>query len=253
MTNYGYINIVKNFLERCIELDNMMLDSFVIVCLDYESYSSLQPYIQYGCSVLLDDYCVSFTKKFVKWGNDDYKELVFYKLRIKQNILNQFHSKYDNIIYIDTDIWINKNFLKELNLYLNNSEYDIIFQDGEDYLLDYDECTEIIDEQFRFKKYCYNYCTGLMIMKSSSYKKIISKILSYNNDDILNNSGNQSFINKKLLSSNIKALTLPKSLFPNLSNCVFYKKYRNYWMLHYTYIVGKNKINQMKINNHWLL
>jgi len=253
ITNYGYLDIVKNFLQRCIELDSILLNSLVIVCLDKTSYNALGKYTKYGCILLVDECDDSITDKFLEWQSTDYKTLVFYKLNIKTKILKMFHNIYDNIIYIDTDIWINNNFITLLNTYLANSDYDVIFQDGEDYLLNHDECTEIIDSKLVYKHYCYSYCTGFMIMNTKNYQKIIDDLFTYNHKDMSENSGNQSFINKQLLSSDLKILTLPKSVFPNLSVDYLYKQNKNYWMLHYTYVTGKNKISNMKINNHWLL
>lgn len=254
ITNSGYTDIVINFINRCVQLD-MLSKDFLIVCTDATSYAILNQYKSLGITILPIYKILNYqtATEFVSWETDKYKELVFFKLNIKAYILKEFYKNYNNIIYLDTDIWINFNFIDKINTILNHSEYDIIFQDGEDYLQHSTDCCYIQDNQLIYKTLCNSYCTGLMVMNTQASDKIISDILSYDGYNIMSYSGNQQFINERLYYSNLKAMCFPKRLIPNLSNHNFFRAFPNYWMLHYTYIRGKDKITYMKQYNHWTL
>lgn len=242
--NEGYVPFALNFLKRLDQID--FKESFLLICTDKNSYEEIKK--NYKNCILKE--CV-VSNKFETWGTTDYKNIVFNKLDIKKYVIKKYRNKYENIIYIDTDIWININFSKDLNLILKNSKYDIVFQDGEDYLFDKEECCLIENNKLIYQKWCNSYCTGFMIMNSKFINKI-SQILTYSEEDKNDFEGNQEFINQKLYYYNLKLLCIPKTIFPNYSLPKFYKN-KNFWMLHYTFLVGKEKIKEMKKNKHWII
>lgn len=242
--NEGYIPFTINFLKRLKEVE--FQEEFLIACIDTESFHFLK-----NIHENVIEYNLNLSREFEKWQSEKYKEIVFSKLDIKKSIIEKNKDVYDNIIFIDTDIWINKNFSDELNSILENNDYDIIFQDGEDYLFYKDECFELLENKLIQKRYCNSFCTGFMVMNSKSSEKILN-FLNYKEEEKKKCNGNQQYLNEKLYFENLKTLTIPKKLFPNYSICNFYKKY-DYWMLHYTYLKGKEKINAMKKNNHWIV
>lgn len=255
ITNNGYTDIVINFINRCVDL-KIFFNDFLIVCTDEQSAATLNKYESLGIKILpiyqiLDN---TISTEFVAWATANYKHLVFFKLKIKEYILKKFYQNYNNIIYLDTDMWINWNFIDEMNNILRNSEYDVIFQDGEDYLQNTDDCCIIQDGcRLVHKTLCNSYCTGFMVMNTKQTQKIITDLLSYDQSNFMSYAGNQEFINERLYYSDLRAMCFPKRLIPNLSNHNFFRSYQHYWMLHYTYIRGKDKISYMKKYNHWTL
>lgn len=245
ITNEGYVLFVVNFLKRLKEIN--FQEDFLIACTDNESFNFLNIYHE---NVLKFDFELS--KNFEKWQTNNYKDIVFSKLDIKKSIIKEFSNQYDNIIFIDTDIWINRNFSNDLNNILENNEYDIIFQDGEDYLYYQDECCFVENKKLNKKRYCNSFCTGFMVMNCKS-TDVVLDLLSHTEEEKQLCNGNQEYINKKLYFKNLNVLTIPKNIFPNYSIRSFYKKNKDYWMLHYTYLEGKKKIDEMKKNNHWLI
>jgi hypothetical protein len=150
-------------------------------------------------------------------------------------------------------MWVNFDFTQELERVLVNNNFDIMFQDGEDYIYRTDECFILENDNTISKiRSCDSYCTGLMIFNSLK-KNAIMDLLSYDETDLNNNNGNQFFINKKLQKLQMNACCFPKTIFPNFSTSFYYKNLERYWALHYTYLLGKEKIYYMKKNSHWIL
>lgn len=245
VTNQGYVPFVINFLKRLKEIN--FKEDFLIVCTDGASFNVLNDYHDSVCRFDSD-----LSNNFEKWETEKYKDIVFAKLDIKKLIIQEFSKEYDNVIFIDTDIWINRNFSDELNKILENNEYDIIFQDGEDYRFDKDECCVAENNKLIKKRYCHSYCTGFMVMNCKSADKLLN-FLSYTEEEKRICNGNQEYMNRKLYFKNLDVLTIPKNIFPNYSMCSFYRKNKDHWMLHYTYLKGQEKIDEMKKNKHWLL
>lgn len=244
--NQGYVIFAKNFLKRLNQIKSD--EQFLIVCTDVSSFNEIK---KIHNNVQLHD--LPLSEQLEKWQTQKYKDIVFAKLDIKISVIEQFRNLYDNIIFIDTDIWINKNFKKNLEDILSNNNYDIIFQDGEDYLYDKQECCEFRHNKIIKNKYCNSYCTGFMIM-NTKYSKKISNFLKYSECDKQSCNGNQQYINEKLyLDQSLNVAVLPKKIAPNMSQHNFYKQCEDYWFLHYTYMNAQQKIQYMKINGHWLI
>jgi hypothetical protein len=250
--NNGYKCFAFNFHKRWKQLK---IDSkLVFICTDNICYEDLKKEGA-DCELVENK---NLSEKFHQWQTKKYKEIVFNKLDIKKKFIEQESKKYPFVTYIDTDIWVNFNFTKELDKILKNMSkkksdlFDIIFQDGEDYLNGTDECCDLIDGVLVKKKKCDNYCTGFMVFNSKKKEKII-ELLSYKQEDIKNYSGNENFINQKITPLKMNVYTIPKIIFPNFSTSFYYKNLSEYWMLHYTYLLGKEKIYYMNRNSHWIV
>lgn len=250
--NNGYINFAINFYNRWEKLE--IQNNLIFICTDNECYNYMLSKGIANC-ILFNSNILNSSVNLEIWGTQEYQNIVFNKLNITQKFIQQKSLSSPFITYIDTDIWLNYNFTKELDKILeNNLDYDIIFQDGEDYLHNTDECCYLsIDYKLHKIRKCNDYCTGFMsfnCIRSSSYNNIMN-LLSFNMNDMKSFQGNQAFINSKLDMSNLNIGNIPKTIFPNFSTCFHYKNLSNYWMLHYTYLKGKEKIYYMKKNGHW--
>lgn len=251
--NRGYINFCVNFIDRCEQIKSNIIDNFLIVCMDQESFSYMSKYTEKNKFIDVQRYNIGVSKNLEKWLTEAYKTIVFTKLDIKKSVLNSLASQYKYITYIDTDMWVNNRFDIQYDKIIQNTDFDLIFQDGEDYLCDISDCSEIIENRLVYKKYCNSFCTGFITINTLCKDKI-NDLFTYNQNNITNNNGNQEFINKKLYSMDLNVLALPKNIIPNMSQHNYYKSLNNnYWLLHYTYLTSHFKYQYMKINDHWLL
>lgn len=245
IVNHGYTKIALNFIERWKAL--RINKEIFFVCLDEASYSILKNKVR--CELNEE---VKLSENLEVWLNDKYKDIVFRKLDVTKQFVEKHRDQYKYITYLDTDMWINKDFTDELHGILDKSDFDIIFQDGENYLINKDECCEINQENRLNKtRQCKSYCTGFMCINSNSTK--VLDLFDYKKKEINLYSGNQDLINRKLELSNLNFYNIPKRLFPNFSDPEYFLTLSDYWMLHYTYLIGKEKISFMKKNNHWLI
>jgi len=244
--NNGYKYFALNFYKRWVQLG--IKPKLVFVCTDTVCYEELK---REGAECILAESDIS--TNFHIWKTNEYKKIVFNKLSLTKNFIENECDKYSFITYIDTDMWVNFDFTQELERVLVNNIFDIMFQDGEDYIYRTDECFILENDNTISKiRSCDSYCTGLMIFNSLK-KNAIMDLLSYDETDLNNNNGNQFFINKKLQKLKMNVCCFPKTIFPNFSTSFYYKSLGRYWALHYTYLLGKEKIYYMKKNSHWIL
>jgi hypothetical protein len=247
IVNNGYKYFALNFHKRWLQLD--IEKKLVFICTDEICYEELK---KEGaeCNLVQNK---NLSTSFHGWTTKEYKKIVFNKLFLTKNFIENHHKDYPFITYVDTDMWVNYDFTKDLDVVLCKSNFDIIFQDGEDYLENIDDCSVLSSDGSISKvRNCINYCTGFMVFKSREKDKIFN-LLSYDKEDIEKNIGNQIYINKKIAELNMNVCSLPKKIMPNFSTSFYYKNLERYWMLHYTYIVGKEKIYYMNKNSHWII
>jgi len=222
------------------------MGEFKVLCLDKASFIFCTDH-RIPCE--LTERKVS--SKFCLWGDSEYKKIVFYKLDLKRYFIEKYGSKFDFVTYIDTDIWILKNFRFSLDLVTSKNSFDILFQDGEP---NHEGETSTLADNGLIKmlRPCNNFCSGFMVMKMESADRI-TKFLSYSFVDRLRFSGNQRFLNKRIKNSwPICPLSLPKEIAINLSSAVPEISNKS-WFVHYNWLVGNLKIDTMKKNGHWLL
>jgi hypothetical protein len=245
--NNGYKYFALNFYKRWVQLG--IKQKLVFVCTDIICYYELK---KEGAECILDEN-KNVSTNFHIWKTNEYKKIVFNKLLLTKKFIENKCDDYPFITYIDTDIWVNFDFTQELEKVLSKNNFDIIFQDGEDYIHSIDECC-ILENDSKISKIrsCNSYCTGFMVFNSLNKNSIIN-LLSYEEEDLKNNNGNQVFINEKLKKLTMNVCCLPKTILPNFSDSFYHKSLEKYWVLHYTYLVGKEKIYYMKKNSHWIL
>lgn len=266
ITNHGYVNFVKNFCKRLKQLN--ILPTFFIVCTDKESYNELSEYSEFKCV-----YFASLVPKtFESWNSPNYKDIVFRKLDITKWVLD-FAAIHDvkRVLYIDTDIWLYRDFLTDLQSYVDMTDkhgIEIIMQDGEDYtetpkspLVDF---TVI---PYKVTRYCTRLCTGFMVLKPTVS---VRNLFDYKNNRALNWNiyvGNQPYLNDAIEAYEIPSTSLPRtwllngSIFNNFDiedSFGTQQALDNYvgddtWLMHYTYTYSTDKVERMRQADHWLL
>ena len=231
--NGGYTEYVKNFV-KCLERFDK---KWTLCCICIDEVASLFceenniPYIKFIIENEINSFC--------KWGDSDYKKIVFKKLDTMKFVLENPCVKY--CVYIDTDIFVYKDFLPYLKE--NISQLDALFQCDED---------KGSDKQC-YSDRCLNVCTGLMCLKNC---EAIKNMLEYTvgaKKKIENYSSDQEYINEQKGLINFRSL--PRSMFPN-GSFIHQNKIpssSDSFLLHYNYLVGHLKKEYMKRYNHWLI
>jgi hypothetical protein len=259
ITNHGYIHFVHNFCERLKRLNSKLLDYFLIICTDKESYVELQK-IHANC-FYYDKKKVS--KGFEEWKTTSYKDIVFNKLVITQAVL-EFAQKVNckHVIYTDTDMWWCKDFTVDLHKYIESVDHcvDILMQDGEDYFETNNEPEyKLENTHLIVNRACYRFCTGFMVLKPT--KEVIDLFDFKKNKKVNyeNYVGNQPFLNEALKHVNLNVITIPRNLLLNGSGLAhdtyFHVVHTDVepWCIHYNYLIGAHKIDTMIQHDHWLL
>ena len=187
-TTSGYIGITDNLLFSARQAG---IAGIIVVCLDQESHLY---YSEKGvCSLYLSGFSESSRLDFYDEGWD--------KLMLaKQIAIWCFLKSGRNVIYIDGDIFIRKNFLEVLRFLCKNSL--MAFQSDENRFVEYNG---LDPKEIR-------YCAGFAYIKSSAqtislYDPHLVDLDSYGDD--------QTYINKKINSLSLDVLQLPSNLFPN--------------------------------------
>ena len=188
---------------------------------------------------------VKNTFKNMKLGNSSYGEELFYKIVTEKLVMiyELLIKQPKNILYMDTDIYVFKNFDEEMKQ-ICQSKYDIIFQ-----------CDE-----FRpiHNKICENLCTGFFYVKNNSktkkfFKDSIKRMKK--GEYIKGRPADQRIINESLKDyPELNVTTFDQTQFPNGSIFFTHNIKENPFIVHNNYIKGlDNKINRFKMNNLWIV
>ncbi len=226
ITNLGYMDYTKNMLNSLNKLD---IDrKILIVCLDKvtNDYFMSNGYFTYFIDLGL--------KEFSQYGTEGFSKCCYMKFWfIYQVIMLNY-----NILYTDGDIVFKKNPFDELKS-LEGEEADVWIQND-----------TMLDNNFE------NVCAGFLYVKSTNDTK------KYFNTDIpefekryevcKKGSCDQMYINL-YVKPYIKMKLLPLYKFPNGQYFYKYNKFilDSIVMVHFNWIIGENKKEQMKKYNMW--
>ena len=172
--------------------------------------------------------------KVYQFGSKEWTTIVFFRYFITHEIL-----KYNkNVIYCDTDIVIEKNFIKHINSKLKNNE--LIFQSN--------------------KVTC---CTGFFAVKPNNFLIDFFSEENFNNLNYKKYGGDgglsdQKFINKHLYilkKNKIKIKILDINIYPNGKHYYNnYKNLNNIFIIHFNCLKGnEKKIQKMKKHNKFYI
>jgi hypothetical protein len=238
LINNGYIEYTKNFLKS-IERHNINFN-LTIYCIDLESYNELKN--EKNCSVINANIFLNKTlnSDLCNWNTIEYKKIVFSKLDAISYTLNL---GYEIVGYIDTDIIL---FSDPTQIMLSE------FEDNVDVVCQCDEGKKMCS----YKYQCPNICSGVMLFKNN---KNVLDCLKYNENNLKNNLSDQHYLNDNFKKYGIKIVTIPKEILVNggyygyntLLNKVELPKECK--LLHFNYLVGKDKKKAMITQNMWYL
>jgi Nucleotide-diphospho-sugar transferase len=249
ITNLGYVEFVKSFAERAKKLG--MFKKMVVVCTDEASFKLLEKNTYLHCAY----YPSTLTKDLTEWKTEEYKKLVFNKLDITREVVKTaLKKRVEHVLYIDTDIWLYKDFTKDLlKITKIASTADYIMQDGENYTEKKNPPKFVNTEGIVPGRNCTRLCTGFMIIKPSERTIQSLDYKKTKEVDWKNFVGNQPYLNEVIEKKKLKAIAIDRNLTPNgsifLDGVDFEPK--NPWLIHYTYMLGSDKVKKMKADGHW--
>jgi hypothetical protein len=163
---------------------------------------------------------------------------------------------------MDTDIWIFKNFESQLKQLIDKTKEhtDILMQDGENYK-DFPIAVNYTTKKKELvqDRPCERLCTGFMVLKPT---KTIINLFDYKENKKVNFKefvGNQPYLNQVIQQEKIPAMAIDRSLLPNgslflneMDTLEIVESFQSKaWLIHYTYLLGEEKIQKMQEHNHW--
>jgi len=244
LINHGYINYTKNFLES-MKLFNSTF-KLIIYCIDQESINELKNYD--NCTCILADFLNSnnLLTNFSEWLSLNYKRICFSKLDVILYTLKKLNLV-KAIGYIDMDIIVLKdptNIILEL---MKQNENITIFAQCNEV---YKNCNGICSNKFN----CSNICSGIIVFRNSID---IFDIFKYNENDIIKFTGDQAFLHFNIRKYKIPTMTISKNIFLNGTYPELNKEKviisEEISLIHFNYIIGKNKEKYMREKNFWFL
>ncbi len=227
-TSSGYIDITQNLCNS--NTQNNVNYSINIFCLDRESMN-----YNFGNHTNNIDFSKNKVEglqknKLLMQNSSNFGNLMFKKFEIIHYGLNEF----DFVLYIDGDIIIKKDFIKQLTY--NFKFKDIVFQ----------------NDKRPSKPNDINLCAGFMFIKAN---KKMKKFFNPNSisEEQLNKyrTNDQTHINRNKSKFNYNVLPLDE--FPNGPK--FYDNYGDIdpRIIHFNYVKGEEKIELMKKYKEWYL
>lgn len=228
-TNYGYLNYVYNFLKSTEKIPWKCQ----VVCVDQKSYDEL---LSKNVPVILLE--GSFTTEFQEFGSPQFFSMNWFKLDIIKNLF-ELYPQVETIVYMDSDVVIQKDFTTLFEKYIQELSFDIMFQCD----VPYNNCK---DEN------CENLCAGIMILKrSQNTLNSLNYRAHFQNKTYI--AAEQSYLNDCKERGMIKVKTLPVDTFPNGYYIIRHQTHPDAYVVHYNYMMGQDKIFHMRNTNNWLI
>jgi len=227
LTNKGYIEYTDNLIES-IKQNNISFN-LIIYSLDEFSYKYFS---SKGVDTKLVD--LSFNEdrisNFELQNSPDFYKIVYFKFYCLNELLKS--SKY--VLFLDGDIVIKKNFINRI--LLDDLDLDLIAQSNKS---PHDDNVDEIN-------------SGFMLFQSN--KKVL-KLINPDRFTIKKFSKfkfhDQTYINNIKSKFNYRLLDLDD--FPNGAHFKKYKNSLDPYIVHYNYILGHEKKNQMIKDGNWYL
>tara|TARA_B100001057_G_C22829210_1_gene942695 strand:+ start:1283 stop:1987 length:705 start_codon:yes stop_codon:yes gene_type:complete len=222
LSNKGYLKYTKNLLAS-IQKNKLNIDLNIYV-MDVYSFNYFKKINQ---NVFLIDGLNS--QKFLRQDSQEFGTYMLQKLKIIHNSLSNF----ENVIYLDGDIVIKKNFLQYFETMDDN--YDLLIQN--------DKNPKKPDIEYL--------CAGFMKIKSSKETLKFFNPDNISTEIIMRGLHDQQYINENKHKLNYKKL--PLDLFPNGAHYYLNHKELDPYIIHFNYIIGSKKKKLMKKHNEWYL
>jgi len=224
-TNSGYLEFTMNLL-RSAEVNSVKIN-IIVYCTDVKSYDYIR---KNKYSAILLNPNGEISEKLSPWkaGDGEFGKIMISKFEAIHDSLQK--NKF--VLYIDGDVVIKKDFNEYFQKNIDNN--DFLFQ------LDYNP--KRIEQN--------DLCAGFMFIKSSNKSvelfnpepKKVSEIIELPSHD-------QTYLN--LNKKEFKYKFLPLSEFPNGAYFTNFKTKPS--IVHFNYIIGKNKKKIMQKMGEWYL
>ena len=242
-TNAGYVHYTSNLYHSC-QIAKVPW-KLVVIALDNNAYESLA---ELGIPSI---YCnVSemglgqAAKEYCDYCHPDFKMLCYYKLDIIRQLLNECKTTgcTDHVVYLDGDIWVQRDFSLELKKYKHDkSGNDITFQ-----------CDEGTTNSCI--KPCRWICAGMMMLSVCGNYDTLIKLLEYRRDPIWQGyKHDQDYMFYALPKSGVSYDTFDRRVFPNGYHAKHNAIPPEYALIHYNWLIGDEKQKHMQANGHWHL
>lgn len=230
-TTSGYTNFTLNLIQS-IKENNVDLD-LKVYCLDKQSFDVISK--NHNNAEFFNSEHHDGSNKLLKFDPSGNKENPFNKIMIsKFEIIHTSLNNFDNVLYVDSDIVIKKNIENKLLSSLDRK--DILFQ----------------NDKRPSKPNQINLCAGFMLIKKNKKtlnffnpeKLPIEKIIGYVAHD-------QTYINRNKAKFNYGVLPLDD--FPNGPHFYNNKDKLSPYIIHFNFLLGENKQDEMKKYNEWYI
>lgn len=183
--------------------------------------------------------------KNLNLGNSSYGKELFYKIVTEKIIMiyELLVNQPEDILYMDTDIYVFRNFDEELRR-VCMSDYDIVFQ-----------CDEY---KLNYETMCKNLCTGFFYVKNNDKTRRFFKdsVKRMKQDSYIKDKpADQRIINGSLKNyPELNITTFDQIKFPNGSIFFTYDIKQDPYIVHNNYIKGlDNKVKRFKEHDLWLV
>lgn len=213
-----------------------------VLCLDKESFEFMHKIAMIPCRPFYYTGSHINHKDPVLFGSQAFKRLNRMKLKALEDFSQR--PEIEHLVFLDSDIAI---FRDPLPYFIEQLEqHPLWFQ-----------CDEKLEGSFACSNtvQCPNACTGVIIMKLNEQTRSLCKEIYKIYDATWKESlTDQDYIYKRLQETQTPYQTLDRTLIPNgvfIANDKF--KEGNPYLLHFNYILGKDKKRFMKQKDCWLL
>ena len=227
LTNKGYIeythNLVESIKENGVDLD-LVVYSLDEISFEYFSKKNIQTKL---INVASEDLDIS---NFELQNSPDFYKIVYFKFFCINDLLKSFQF----VHFLDGDIVVKKDFTKNILDYSDG--LDLLAQNNKS---PHDNNFDEINSGFML------FQSNKKVMKHINPNRFsLKKFSKYKFHD-------QTYINNIKSKLNYELLNLDD--FPNGAHYKEFKKEIDPFIIHYNYILGHEKKNQMISDNHWYL
>ena len=229
--NAGYFEYIHNL---SINLKRIQVPwTLCVMCSDEEAHRLCQEHNIPSIYVNGNVRNQANVTQYSSWNDANWNNVTFMKLTLLQWLLS--HSNVDRVTYMDGDIHVYQDFVPYLKS-LNTNHYELCIQS---------DCM-----QPDIHTLSHHLCSGFFHFKNTAR---IRKIFEFTDRDVASNTFNadQEHIVNQVRKHNTTVMQLPRELFPN--GVFFESTPPSAFLLHYNYMIGTLKKQNMQKKGHWYL
>lgn len=241
LTNFGYREYTDNMIQS---LENLGIGDIInIYCIDEDAYAYFKEKRPNNKIYLIQKLYGKKVKEFIPYQESNWEDVVYNKLNIIRDLLK----KNIDVIFVDGDIVFLKNPIEDLKEKIkNNPDLDIIFQND---CKKGDESDELI-------------CSGFMYVRATETNINLfypfDKIFTFKDNTVVNFRKNFIICDQLYLNSIKNEIKYKCFKVGDYSNGFHWKKLRDDqdyepYLIHFNWIVGHKKKEEMKKYNYWYI